>query len=134
MKRMIILIIPILMVMESNAQKLRTTQPTNYLREGPASYFQIVAAIPSSIDVKKMEQKGSWLKVKTEQNDIGWLSENSFVNNKGNNLRDENIIKGKASTRASRAELAAAVKGFGKNMLMEVIPAMRISVNIPIRW
>ena len=114
MKRMIILIIPILMVMESNAQKLRTTQPTNYLREGPASYFQIVAAIPSSIDVKKMEQKGSWLKVKTEQNDIGWLSENSFVNNKGNNLRDENIIKGKASTRASRAELAAAVKGFGK--------------------
>lgn len=114
MKRILILILPIIWVMESNAQKLRTTQPTNYLREGPASYFQIVVAIPSSIDVKKMEQKGSWLKVKTEQNDIGWLSENSFVNNKGNNLRDENIIKGKASTRASRAELAAAVKGFGK--------------------
>ena len=114
MKRMIILIIPILMVMESNAQKLRTTQPTNYIREGPASYFQIVAAIPASVDVNKMEQKGSWLKVKTEQNDIGWLSENSFASAKGSKTRDENIVKGKASTRASRAELAAAVKGFGK--------------------
>ena len=99
MKRMIILIIPILMVMESNAQKLRTTQPTNYIREGPASYFQIVAAIPASVDVNKMEQKGSWLKVKTEQNDIGWLSENSFASAKGSKTRDENIVKGKASTR-----------------------------------
>jgi hypothetical protein len=114
MKRMLILMLPILLMMETNAQKLRTTQPTNYLREGPASYFQIVAAIPASVDVNKMEQKGSWLKVKTEQSDIGWLSENSFVSNKGSIARDESIVKGKTSTRASRAELAAAVKGFGK--------------------
>jgi hypothetical protein len=114
MKRMIILMVPLLLVMETNAQKLRTTQPTNYLREGPASYFQIVAAIPSSVDVNKIEKKGSWLKVKTEQSDIGWLSENSFVSNKGSISRDESLVKGKTSTRASRAELAAAVKGFGK--------------------
>ena len=98
----------------TSAQKLKTTQPTNYLREGPASYFQIVAALPVSVEVNKIEQKGSWLKVKTEQNDLGWLSENSFVNKSGTNARDENIIKGKASSRASRAELAAAVKGFGR--------------------
>jgi uncharacterized protein YgiM (DUF1202 family) len=99
MKKMLILILSIIMVMESNAQKLRTTQPTNYLREGPASYFQIVVAISASVDVNKMDQKGSWLKVKTEQSDIGWLSENSFANTKGNNSRDENILKGKTSTR-----------------------------------
>ncbi len=97
-----------------NAQKMKTTQPTNYLREGPGSYFQIVAALPVSVEVNKMEQKGSWLKVKTEQNDLGWLSENSFVSKSGKGARDENIIKGKTSSRASRAELAAAVKGFGK--------------------
>jgi hypothetical protein len=114
MKRLLLLILPIVMVLEGNAQKLRTTQPTNYLRKGPASYFEIVAAIAASVEVNKVEQKGSWLKVKTEQNDIGWLSENSFVNNSGSNTRDKNIIKGKTSTRASRAELAAAVKGFGK--------------------
>lgn len=114
MKKILILFFPLLLVIVSNAQKLRTTQPTNYLREGPASYFQIIAALPSAVDVNKVEQKGSWLKVKTEQNDIGWLSENSFVSSKGTNKRDENIGKGKASTRASRAELAAAVKGFGK--------------------
>ncbi len=114
MKRMLVLFIPLLIVMESNAQKLRTTQPTNYLREGPASYFQIIAALSASVDVSKVEQKGSWLKVKTEQNDIGWLSENSFAVARGNKSRDESIAKGKTSTRASRAELAAAVKGFGK--------------------
>ena len=97
-----------------SAQKMKTTQPTNYLREGPGSYFQIVAALPASVEVNKMEQKGSWLKVKTEQNDLGWLSENSFVAKSGKGARDENIIKGKTSSRASRAELAAAVKGFGK--------------------
>ncbi len=98
----------------ADAQKLRTTQPTNYLREGPGSYFQIIAALPASIEVSKMEQKGSWLKVKTDQNDQGWLSENSFVNRSGANTRDDKVLKGKTSARASRAELAAAVKGFGK--------------------
>ncbi|MFA5832572.1 MAG: M48 family metalloprotease [Bacteroidota bacterium] len=114
MKTYLVLVALMLLNVETDAQKMRTTQPTNYLREGPASYFQIVAAIPASVDVNKVDQKGSWLKVKTEQNDMGWLSENCFVIKSGTNTRDENIIKGKASTRASRAELAAAVKGFGK--------------------
>lgn len=99
---------------EAGAQKLKTTQPTNYLREGPASYFQIIGMIPAAVDVSKIDQKGSWLKVKTEENDQGWLSENSFAARTGSGTRDVNMIKGKASSRASRAELAAAVKGFGK--------------------
>jgi uncharacterized protein YgiM (DUF1202 family) len=109
-----LLIIFLCCAQAGSAQKMRTTQPTNYLREGPGSYYQIVAALPASAEVNKLEQKGSWLKVKTVQNDLGWLSENSFVGKSGTNTRDENIIKGKASSRASRAELAAAVKGFGK--------------------
>jgi hypothetical protein len=95
------------------AQTLRTTQPTNYLREGPASYFQIIASLPASSDVSKVEQKGSWMKVKTDRNETGWLSENSFAPRAGTNARDQRILQGKTSTRASRAELAAAVKGFG---------------------
>ncbi len=106
--------IPLLLVFESSAQKIRTTQPTNYLREGPASYFQILGMLPVSTAVDKLDQKGAWLKVKTEQNDLGWLSENSFAGRGGTGARDESMIKGKASPRASRAELAAAVKGFGK--------------------
>ncbi len=95
------------------AQKLKTTQPTNYLREGPASYFQIISMLPAATEVSKVDQQGSWLKVKAE-NDLGWLSENSFVKRAGTDTRNENMIKGKASSRASRAELAAAIKGFGK--------------------
>src|SRR3989338_2656509 len=101
-------VLPLLVVFEAGAQKLRTTQPTNYLREGPASYFQIISMISANAEVDKLEQKGSWLKVKTIQDDLGWLSENSFTT-RGDNTRDENVIKGKASSRASRAELAAAV-------------------------
>lgn len=108
-----LLITLLLFTLEVHAQKLRTTQPTNYLREGPASYFQIIGMLSANTEVDKLEQKGSWLKVRTEQNDLGWLSENSFAT-RGASTRDENVIKGKASSRASRAELAAAVKGFGK--------------------
>ncbi|MFZ4619558.1 MAG: M48 family metalloprotease [Bacteroidota bacterium] len=114
MKKIYFLFLMLSAAVMMDAQKLKTTQPTNYLREGPGSYFQIVASLPVSAEVNKVEQKGSWLKVKTEQNDLGWLSENSFVNKSGKGARDENIIKGKTSSRASRAELAAAVKGFGK--------------------
>ncbi|NUN70138.1 MAG: M48 family metalloprotease [Bacteroidetes bacterium] len=95
------------------AQTLRTTQPTNYLREGPASYFQIIASLPASTDVNKVEQKGSWFKVKTDGNETGWLSENSFAPRDGTGGRDQRMLQGKTSSRASRAELAAAVKGFG---------------------
>lgn len=114
MRIYLISIVFVLFIIQLNAQKLRTTQPTNYLREGPASYFQILVSLPASTDVNKVDQKGSWLKVKTEQDDLGWLSENSFVSKEGTAIRDERMMKGKASTRASRAELAAAVKGFGK--------------------
>lgn len=102
------------------AQKMRTTQSTNYLREGPGSYYQIVASIPASVEVDKVEQKGSWLKVKTEQDELGWLSENSFSSKSGTNDRNTTIIKGKTSSRASRAELAAAVKGFGSKYVSGV--------------
>ena len=96
-----------------SAQKLVTTQQTNYLREGPASYFPIIEMLPNKTEVTKVDQTGSWLKVEVQQ-DLGWLSENSFVNRKGNEQRDLDMIKGRTSSRASRAELAAAVKGFGQ--------------------
>lgn len=107
-------VLALVLAFEAGAQTLKTTQPTNYLREGPASYFQIIGMIPAAVDVSKIDQKGSWLKVKTMENDLGWLSENSFAARTGSAVRDEKMIKGKASSRASRAELAAAVKGFGK--------------------
>ncbi len=108
-----LLLLAVSFLLSADAQILKTTQPTNYLREGPGSYYQIIAALPSSVTVKKIEQKGSWIKVSTEHKDQGWLSENSFIAPAGTSTRDEKIIKGTGTSRASRAELAAAVKGFG---------------------
>ncbi len=92
-------------------QKMRTTQPTNYLREGPASYYDVISTVSGGTEVGVMEKKGTWLKVKVE-NDQGWISENSFAQKAAN--KNDELTKGKASSRASRAELAAAVKGFAK--------------------
>lgn len=113
MNRMLLIASLLAVGIAAESQVLKTTQPTNYLREGPASYFQIIGMIPGATEVNKVDQHGNWLKVKAKT-DLGWLSENSFANREGKTSRDEEMIKGKASSRASRAELAAAVKGFGK--------------------
>lgn len=99
------------------AEQMKTTQPVNYLREGPASYYDVLATIDGNVAVEVLEHKGSWLKVKTGSNDVGWLSENSFA--KRADRRNEALTQGKTTTRASRAELAAAVKGFAKKYVPE---------------
>ncbi|MBW7888853.1 MAG: M48 family metalloprotease [Bacteroidetes bacterium] len=99
------------MLLLQTSQTMRTTQPTNYLREGPGTYFNIVSMVTGGVNVTVLEKKGSWLKVKNES-DAGWLSENSFAKQSGDKYQD--VTKGKASSRASRAELAAAIKGFAK--------------------
>lgn len=99
------------------AERLKTTQPVNYLREGPASYYDVVAMIEGSVPVEVLERKGSWVKVRTEAKETGWLSENSFA--KRAESKNEALTQGKATSRASRAELAAAVKGFAKKYVPE---------------
>jgi beta-barrel assembly-enhancing protease len=99
------------------AEQKKTTQPINYLREGPASYFDVIATIGGSVSVEVLEHKGSWLRVKTGTEEIGWLSDNSFA--KRNDQRNETLTQGKTTSRASRAELAAAVKGFAKKYVPE---------------
>lgn len=99
------------------AEQMKTTQAVNYMREGPASYYDVVATIEANIVVDVIERKGSWLKVKAGAKDIGWLSENSFA--KRNDQRSEVLTKGRTTSRASRAELAAAVKGFAKKYVPE---------------
>jgi beta-barrel assembly-enhancing protease len=98
-------------------ERLKTTQPVNYLREGPASYYDVVTMIEGSVPVEVIERKGSWIKVRTDAKETGWLSENSFA--KRADQKNETLTKGKTTTRASRAELAAAVKGFAKKYVPE---------------
>jgi len=98
------------------AEQKTTTQPVNYLREGPASYFDVIGTIEANATVDVLEHKGSWLKVKAGKA-AGWLSENSFA--KRSTARNASLTKGATSSRASRAELAAAVKGFAKKYVPE---------------
>jgi uncharacterized protein YraI len=115
--KMIVLILAFICAATAAAEQMKTTQPVNYLREGPASYYDVLATIDGNVAVEVLEHKGSWLKVKTGSNDVGWLSENSFA--KRADRRNEALTQGKTTTRASRAELAAAVKGFAKKYVPE---------------
>ncbi len=99
------------------AEQMKTTQPVNYMREGPASYYDVIATIDANVAVNVLERKGSWLKVKTGAKEVGWLSDNSFA--KRSDQPSEVLTKGKTTSRASRAELAAAVKGFAKKYVPE---------------
>ncbi len=106
------------MFLFSPGEKVRTTQPNNYLREGPASYYDVITMVPVAMSVDVVDKKGSWWKVKTEANEMGWLSENSFAK-RATAEREEKLMQGKATARASRAELGAAVKGFAKKYVPE---------------
>jgi hypothetical protein len=99
------------------AEQMKTTQPVNYLREGPASYYDVIATVGANVSLEVIEHKGSWVKVRTGEKETGWLSENSFVKQAGQ--RNEALTTGKTTSRASRAELAAAVKGFAKKYVPE---------------
>ncbi len=95
---------------------MKTTQPINYLREGPASYYDVILSLPASTSVEVLEKNTHWFKVKVG-NDIGWLAENSFSEKTNSNT--EKLLQGKPSSRASKAELAAAVKGFAHKYVPE---------------
>ncbi len=116
MKTMI-LVVALCCTLITAAEQMKTTQPVNYVREGPASYYDVIATIEANVAVYVLEHKGSWVKVKTGAKDVGWLSENSFA--KRSDQRPDALTKGKTTSRASRAELAAAVKGFAKKYVPE---------------
>ncbi|HLP16930.1 MAG TPA: SH3 domain-containing protein, partial [Bacteroidota bacterium] len=99
------------------AERLKTSQPVNYLREGPASYYDVIATLEGSVSVEVIERKGSWIKVRTDAKETGWLSENSFAKRAEHDQAA--LTKGRTTSRASRAELAAAVKGFAKKYVPE---------------
>ncbi|MFZ1977047.1 MAG: M48 family metalloprotease [Bacteroidota bacterium] len=116
------------------AETLQTKQPTNYLREGPASYYNVIAALSRGVNVEVLERQGSWFRVKAFS-DTGWISENSFFQPGNAQEQNENMLKGKVSSRASRAELAAAVKGFankytGSNDAEDIVPSKYDATNI----
>jgi uncharacterized protein YraI len=92
------------------AADLYTRRSNNQLREGPGTFFPVVANLPVNTKVRKLEEKDRWLRVQADTK-IGWLAEAS-LDEKQQAGTLEAMSKQWSDARASRGTVGAAVKGF----------------------
>jgi beta-barrel assembly-enhancing protease len=91
-----------------------TQRADNYIREGPGSYFGLIAVVPENTQVTILETKGSWMKVKLSDAKSGWLAANSLTESKPAGARVLPVENVWSSPKASRAGVSAAIRGFAE--------------------
>lgn len=101
------------------------------MRNGPGSYYKLILRLKPGAEVSQMDQKQQWLKVKAK-NEVGWIperaadhekqtqkeNEDEKVNQSAQDAFDELSGEEQDTTGdpyASRAQVAAAVKGFAED-------------------
>ncbi|NGP89533.1 M48 family metalloprotease [Aliifodinibius halophilus] len=102
------------------------------MRNGPGSYYKLLLRLKPGAEVDQLDQQQQWIKVKAQEQ-TGWIPERSVHHQEQNkeskpdddlqsnaqNAFDELSGGDKADTAddpyASRAQVAAAVKGFAKD-------------------
>ncbi len=91
-----------------------TKRADNYVREGPGSYFTLIAVVPENSIVTIQEQKTSWLKVRLSDKKSGWMSANCLTESKPVASRLVALENVWSSPKASRAGVSAAIRGFAE--------------------
>ncbi|HTP12042.1 MAG TPA: M48 family metalloprotease [Bacteroidota bacterium] len=94
-------------------ETIYTKRRTNDVREGPGSYYSLIVSLPENTRLSVVQRSGSWVKIQLPRNKVGWIAANCLVAQPaGQNItRLENVW---SSPRASKAGIAAAIKGFGE--------------------
>lgn len=114
MKRIILfLIITLNTISFINAEVVYTKRKNNDVREGPGSYYSLIITLPANIRLIVLERTSSWVKIQLPKNKVGWLAANNLVErpSQKNVIPLENVW---SSSKASKAGIAAAIKGFGE--------------------
>jgi uncharacterized protein YraI len=96
------------------AETAYTKRADNYVREGPGSYFTLIAVVPENSAVTIQESKANWLKVHLTDKKSGWMSANCLTETKPASARIVAVEKLWSSPRASRAGVSAAIRGFAE--------------------
>ena len=96
-----------------DAQSVYTKRKGNDVREGPGSYYGLILTLPENTKLTLLEKTSTWVKVQLPSNRVGWIAGNNLVDRPaGRNISQlENVW---SSPRASKAGIAAAIKGFGE--------------------
>jgi beta-barrel assembly-enhancing protease len=113
MKRLVTLVVLILFAFTLlDGETIFTKRKTNDVREGPGSYYDLIITLPQNTKLVILEKTSNWVKIQLPENKVGWIAANCLIPQPaGKNMaRLENVW---SSPRASKAGIAAAIKGFG---------------------
>jgi len=88
-----------------------TKREINYVREGPASYYELVEIIPKGTKLVILNQVDQWLKVKLENNKTGWISSNSLSDKNVKIDYSKKLSNPSPDGNSSMRGIAAAIKG-----------------------
>lgn len=93
-------------------ETIYTKRKSNDVRQGPGSYYDIIITLPQNTKLDVLEKTSNWIKIQLPENKIGWIAANCLVAQPPNTrmARLENVW---SSPKASKAGIAAAIKGFG---------------------
>ncbi len=95
-----------------DGESIYTKRKTNDVRTGPGSYYDLIISLPQNTKLEILEKTRLWIKVQLLDNKVGWIAANCLVDQPAsrNLARLENVW---SSPKASKAGIAAAIKGFG---------------------
>ncbi|HUI29854.1 MAG TPA: M48 family metalloprotease [Candidatus Acidoferrales bacterium] len=85
-----------------------------YLREGAGSFYPLVTVLQRGDKLEQIETDGNWYKVRTQNQQEGWIAANCLADKQPEGEVVEKISKSWSSAKASQSGLAAAIKGFAK--------------------
>ncbi len=96
-----------------DAENTYTRRKNNDVREGPGSYYGLILTLPENTKLSIVERSSNWVKIQLPKNKVGWIAANCLVAQPtGRTIaRLDNVW---SSPKASKAGIAAAIKGFGE--------------------
>lgn len=132
-RSLLILVLAMTIWGTAQADVVYTKRSSNYLREGPGAFYGLIALVPENTALTVVERENSWLKVRLSDEKTGWLAANCLTEAKPANARIVPVENVWNSSKASRAGISAAIRGFaerhGKTSPGDVEKVMKSSVK-----
>lgn len=96
------------------AEKIKNNNVS--VRTMPGAFYPVVTVLSAGDDVKVLEKKDPWRKVKTSSNTVGWVSSAAFTAVSGG-VDYGAMAKAGSKKSMSKIMVTAAVKGFFENKI-----------------
>lgn len=94
------------------AQRVYTKRDNSQVRDGAGSYYKLIATLSANTPLTMLEKANRWVRVELpDKKTRGWIAENCLEEKQMPSTR---VMTKWSTAQASRAAVAAAVKGFAK--------------------